>query len=697
MISGNSSLPEVLSHEETNKYIGMLKSSDDKIAKSKLIEHNLRLVAYIADRFKNTGIDKKDLISIGTIGLIKAVNTFDKEKNFKLATYATRCIENEILMAIRHQKNKNEVSLDEPISRDKDGNELSFSDIISSNCDIIGDYEKKVFREYFYELTRMSKTLNDREIKIVDLRFGLHNGIPMTQLQIANMMGISQSYISRIEKKALKLLRKGIINREKIESKSDDKKLVNVLPIKMTYTGLTSQGMKSAIADPFKDSEFEKVTEYIKEYSNAHGISFYQEIGMENLSNCVGKLKIMSKEETLLKMAEEKKQTAIAARLKKSEEKLQLKKAKEEAQLKMAEEKMISARAAKLKIEEEKKRISEEKRRISYEKIKIAIEKRRIKKWQVKICEEMRIVKKQELCIKKEEEAQQKQQEREEKRIVKEQELCIKKEAEAQQKQQAREEKRKVKEQELSIKKEEAAQQKQQSIEEKSKIKKEKISKKENKIFHYTNDKAQDNYNLLMSLCFKDRVEYLAKFVLEQRMSIDDIKKHFNITEKEVRNYLVKQLRKIDLVTFEKVRKVWLNLSIINSNIQTVTSDSEKIYENTEVNIELSPIKLSHATDETNSINNIESEIQNEIIINDRDKLMEILNMMKMQIEKAVYCLRNGYFDGYCYSKEEIENSSILSGLDFQYIIENSYLYIEKNIADQAIFIEDSSNILVKE
>ena len=179
----------------------------DKAARSILIERNLRLVVYIARKFENTGINIEDLISIGTIGLIKAVNTFNPEKKIKLATYASRCIENEILMYLRrNNKIRSEVSFDEPLNIDWDGNELLLSDVLGTDDDIITkDLEANVDRKL---LTKALHQLTDREKQIMELRFGLTNGEEKTQKDVADMLGISQSYISRLEKRIIKRLRK---------------------------------------------------------------------------------------------------------------------------------------------------------------------------------------------------------------------------------------------------------------------------------------------------------------------------------------------------------------------------------------------------------------------------------------------------------------------------------------------------------
>lgn len=206
-IGGSDTLPPPLSQEEEKEIINRLKDSDE--AKTILIEHNLRLVVYLAKKFESTGINVEDLISIGTIGLIKAVNTFKAEKNIKLATYASKCIENEILMHLRRVgKARTEISLDEPLNIDWDGNELLLSDILGTEEDVVfKDMESEV------DLTLLNdsiKKLNKREYTIMKLRFGLNNSKSFTQKEVADMLGISQSYISRLEKKILNRLKKEI-------------------------------------------------------------------------------------------------------------------------------------------------------------------------------------------------------------------------------------------------------------------------------------------------------------------------------------------------------------------------------------------------------------------------------------------------------------------------------------------------------
>ena len=205
-INGTDTLPPPLSAEEEEV---MISNIDTEESKSILIEHNLRLVAYIAKRFENTGANIEELISIGTVGLMKAVSTFNAEKNIKLATYASRCIENEILMFIRKTSSqRREVSIDEPLSVDWDGNELLLSDILGSEADTVTkemeeDEERRIVRGAVADLSA-------RERVIVELRYGLLNGVELTQKEVADTLGISQSYISRLEKKIMSRLRKKI-------------------------------------------------------------------------------------------------------------------------------------------------------------------------------------------------------------------------------------------------------------------------------------------------------------------------------------------------------------------------------------------------------------------------------------------------------------------------------------------------------
>ncbi len=208
-IGGTEVLPPPLTPEQENTYLVRLDTENAKEAKAVLIEHNLRLVVYIAKKFDNTGVGVEDLISIGTIGLIKAINTFNPDKKIKLATYASRCIENEILMYLRrNSKTRMEVSIDEPLNVDWDGNELLLSDILGTDEDVIykgleDEAEKKL-------LLRAVNKLSDREKNIIRLRFGLGNSAEeeMTQKEVASLLGISQSYISRLEKKIMKQLKK---------------------------------------------------------------------------------------------------------------------------------------------------------------------------------------------------------------------------------------------------------------------------------------------------------------------------------------------------------------------------------------------------------------------------------------------------------------------------------------------------------
>lgn len=204
-INSGEALPPPLSREEEAKIMEQLRAGDEDV-KQTLIERNLRLVVYIARKFENTGVCVEDLISIGTIGLIKAVNTFDAEKRIKLATYASRCIENEILMYLRRScKLKLEVSLDEPLNVDWDGNELLLSDILGTDGDTVNrELEQEVERS---ALRGLVSGLGEREQRIMRLRFGLDGGEERTQKEVADIIGISQSYISRLEKKIIRQLR----------------------------------------------------------------------------------------------------------------------------------------------------------------------------------------------------------------------------------------------------------------------------------------------------------------------------------------------------------------------------------------------------------------------------------------------------------------------------------------------------------
>lgn len=208
-IGGTDVLPPPLETEKENEVIHDLGTEYEDEAKSILIEHNLRLVVYIAKKFDNTGVGVEDLISIGTIGLIKSINTFNPGKNIKLATYASRCIENEILMYLRrNSKTRMEVSIDEPLNVDWDGNELLLSDILGTDEDVIyRDLESEVEKKL---LTKAIAKLSKREQTIICLRFGLNtqDGTEMTQKEVASLLGISQSYISRLEKKIMKQLKR---------------------------------------------------------------------------------------------------------------------------------------------------------------------------------------------------------------------------------------------------------------------------------------------------------------------------------------------------------------------------------------------------------------------------------------------------------------------------------------------------------
>ena len=214
-IGGCEVLPEPLNAREEQACIEAMQDHQDKEAKEKLIAHNLRLVVYIAKKFDNTKVGAEDLISIGTIGLMKAINTFDASKSIKLATYASRCIENEILMYLRkNNKQKLEVSIDEPLNVDWDGNELLLSDILGTDEDVIyRDLETQADLKLLHQAL---KTLNDREKMIIELRFGLHSkdGEELTQKQVADLLGISQSYISRLEKKIMKRLHREMARQE---------------------------------------------------------------------------------------------------------------------------------------------------------------------------------------------------------------------------------------------------------------------------------------------------------------------------------------------------------------------------------------------------------------------------------------------------------------------------------------------------
>lgn len=204
-IGGSDTLPPPLTRDEESELIARLEEGSEEV-RSQLIERNLRLVVYIARRFENTGVGIEDLISIGTIGLIKAVNSFDPDKNIKLATYASRCIENEILMVLRKSSRmKLEVSFDEPLNTDWDGNELLLSDVLGTEPDLVSrDLDNAIEKEMLYSAI---KNLSQREKNIVNLRYGLGHEKEHTQKEVADMMGISQSYISRLEKRIIEKLK----------------------------------------------------------------------------------------------------------------------------------------------------------------------------------------------------------------------------------------------------------------------------------------------------------------------------------------------------------------------------------------------------------------------------------------------------------------------------------------------------------
>lgn len=209
-VYNSNSFPQPLSAEDEKEYLKLYKKGDER-AKNILIEHNLRLVAHIVKKYNSLGRDLDDLISIGTIGLIKGITTFDMEKGTKLATYAARCIENEILMTIRtEQKTKKEISLQDPIGIDKEGNEISLIDILGSDAEQVFDMvELKIEATRLYKI--MGKVLKEREKAIIEMRYGLVNGKYKTQREIADIFGISRSYVSRIEKRAIKKLSKEFI------------------------------------------------------------------------------------------------------------------------------------------------------------------------------------------------------------------------------------------------------------------------------------------------------------------------------------------------------------------------------------------------------------------------------------------------------------------------------------------------------
>ena len=210
-IGGSQTLPPPLEPTEEEEILEKLSNGDESVRKI-LVERNLRLVVYIAKKFENTGVGIEDLISIGTIGLMKAINTFNTNKNIKLATYASRCIENEILMYLRRSNRlKGEISIDEPLNQDGDGNELLLSDILGTDADITS---RRLEEEVDKNLLRASiKKLSNRERNIMELRFGFVSGNEKTQKEVADMLGISQSYISRLEKKIIGKIRKEMLSK----------------------------------------------------------------------------------------------------------------------------------------------------------------------------------------------------------------------------------------------------------------------------------------------------------------------------------------------------------------------------------------------------------------------------------------------------------------------------------------------------
>ena len=210
-IGGSQNLPPPLSKEEEEEILKRLATGDTGVRQT-LVERNLRLVVYIAKKFENTGVGIEDLISIGTIGLMKAINTFNTDKNIKLATYASRCIENEILMYLRRSnKIKGEISIDEPLNQDGDGNELLLSDILGTEADVTS---RRIEDEVDRALLKAAiKKLSNRERNIMELRFGFISGKEKTQKEVADMLGISQSYISRLEKKIIVKMKKDIMSK----------------------------------------------------------------------------------------------------------------------------------------------------------------------------------------------------------------------------------------------------------------------------------------------------------------------------------------------------------------------------------------------------------------------------------------------------------------------------------------------------
>ena len=208
-IISQEALPNPLTDEDENKYVALLDTEQHDFARATLIEHNLRLVIYIAKKFSNTNVELDDLVSIGIIGLIKAVGSFRADKNIKLATYASRCIENEILMHLRKtSKSNGNISLEAPLSQDSDGNELLLQDILADEHSVSEELEQDCEKDY---LRNAIYKLHPRDRKIIELRYGLYGKDEFTQKQVADMMGISQSYISRLEKKILNNLKKSMI------------------------------------------------------------------------------------------------------------------------------------------------------------------------------------------------------------------------------------------------------------------------------------------------------------------------------------------------------------------------------------------------------------------------------------------------------------------------------------------------------
>lgn len=209
-VASNNAFPLPLSEHEEAQYLSRMRNGDEE-ARNILVERNLRLVAHICKKFDNTMEDAEDLISIGTIGLIKAINTFDPEKGTRLATYAARCIENEILMFLRStRKTRSEVSLYDPIGVDREGNEITLIDVLGSDPDVVPDLVGSKFEEK--KLREKLARLQGKERKVLELRYGLGNGIRKTQREIARLLGISRSYVSRIEKKAVSKLHKELFS-----------------------------------------------------------------------------------------------------------------------------------------------------------------------------------------------------------------------------------------------------------------------------------------------------------------------------------------------------------------------------------------------------------------------------------------------------------------------------------------------------